>query len=49
MVSYGMAFTTLISTATLASHVDDPAFAIAWPTEPKVISERDAGYPNHQG
>jgi len=28
---------------------DDPAFAIAWPTEPKVISERDAGYPNHQG
>jgi len=28
MVSYGMAFTTLISTATLASHVDDPAFAI---------------------
>ncbi len=28
MVSYGMAFTTLISTATLASHMDDPAFAI---------------------
>src|SRR6185503_13114252 len=28
MVSYGMAFTTLISTAALASHMDDPAFAI---------------------
>src|SRR6185295_14281693 len=28
MVSYGMAFTTLISTAVLASHMDDPAFAI---------------------
>ncbi|WP_297693007.1 dTDP-4-dehydrorhamnose 3,5-epimerase family protein [Phenylobacterium sp.] len=28
---------------------DDPAFAIGWPTEPEVISERDAGYPNHQG
>src|SRR5258705_12962416 len=28
MVSYGMAFTTLISTAVLAMHIDDPAFAI---------------------
>ncbi len=28
---------------------DDPAFAIAWPAAPKVISERDAGYPDHQG
>ena len=28
MVSYAMAFTTLISTATLALHSDDPAFAI---------------------
>ena len=28
MVSYAMAFTTLISTAALASHMDDPAFAI---------------------
>jgi len=28
MVSYGMAFTTLISTAVLAKHIDDPAFAI---------------------
>jgi thiosulfate/3-mercaptopyruvate sulfurtransferase len=28
MVSYAMAFTTLISTAVLASHMDDPAFAI---------------------
>ena len=28
MVSYAMAFRTLISTAVLASHVDDPAFAI---------------------
>lgn len=26
---------------------NDPAFAIAWPAEPKVISERDAGYPDH--
>jgi thiosulfate/3-mercaptopyruvate sulfurtransferase len=28
MVSYGMAFTTLISTAVLASHINDPAYAI---------------------
>src|SRR3954469_13285227 len=28
MLSYGMAFTTLISTAALALHFDDPAFAI---------------------
>ena len=28
MLSYGMAFTTLISTAALALHLDDPAFAI---------------------
>jgi len=28
MVSYGMAFRTLISTAALASHLDDPAYAI---------------------
>lgn len=28
---------------------DDPAFAIAWPAPPQVISERDAGYPDHQG
>ena len=28
MVSYAMAFRTLISTAVLASHIDDPAFAI---------------------
>jgi dTDP-4-dehydrorhamnose 3,5-epimerase len=25
---------------------NDPAFAIAWPTAPAVISERDAGYPD---
>jgi thiosulfate/3-mercaptopyruvate sulfurtransferase len=28
MVSYGMAFTTLISTGTLALHLDDPAYAV---------------------
>jgi thiosulfate/3-mercaptopyruvate sulfurtransferase len=28
MVSYAMSFTTLVSTAALAPHVDDPAFAI---------------------
>jgi dTDP-4-dehydrorhamnose 3,5-epimerase len=28
---------------------DDPAFAIAWPAAPRVLSERDAGYPDHQG
>jgi dTDP-4-dehydrorhamnose 3,5-epimerase len=28
---------------------NDPAFAIRWPAEPKVISERDAGYPDHMG
>jgi dTDP-4-dehydrorhamnose 3,5-epimerase len=26
---------------------DDPAFAIAWPAAPTLISERDAGYPDH--
>lgn len=25
---------------------NDPAFAIAWPARPSVISERDAGYPD---
>jgi dTDP-4-dehydrorhamnose 3,5-epimerase len=24
---------------------DDPAFGIAWPAEPKVISERDRNWP----
>ena len=28
---------------------DDPAFAIDWPSAPKVISERDLGYPDHEG
>jgi dTDP-4-dehydrorhamnose 3,5-epimerase len=28
---------------------NDPTFAIAWPATPQVISERDAGYPDHQG
>jgi dTDP-4-dehydrorhamnose 3,5-epimerase len=28
---------------------NDPAFAIAWPAAPQVISERDTGYPDHQG
>lgn len=27
---------------------DDPAFAIAWPAEPRVISPRDAGYADHR-
>ena len=26
---------------------DDPAFAIAWPAAPALISERDASYPDH--
>jgi dTDP-4-dehydrorhamnose 3,5-epimerase len=26
---------------------DDPAFRIAWPAAPKVIGERDAGYPDY--
>lgn len=26
---------------------NDPAFGIAWPTSPLVISERDAAYPDH--
>ena len=25
---------------------NDPAFAIAWPAEPKLISERDRSYPD---
>jgi dTDP-4-dehydrorhamnose 3,5-epimerase len=28
---------------------NDPAFAITWPAAPALISERDAGYPDHQG
>jgi dTDP-4-dehydrorhamnose 3,5-epimerase len=28
---------------------DDPAFAIAWPAKPALISARDSGYPDHQG
>lgn len=28
---------------------DDPAFAIAWPARPAVISERDAAHPYRQG
>ena len=28
---------------------DDPAFAIEWPFEPVVISERDATYPDYAG
>lgn len=27
---------------------DDPAFAIDWPAEVRVISDRDAGYPDYQ-
>lgn len=27
---------------------DDPAFAIAWPATPQVISPRDAGYPDYR-
>ena len=27
---------------------DDPAFAIAWPAAPKVISPRDGAYPDYQ-
>jgi dTDP-4-dehydrorhamnose 3,5-epimerase len=43
-----------ISPAFLAGHEagvrwDDPAFAIAWPATPALLSERDAGYPDHQG
>lgn len=26
---------------------NDPAFAIAWPREPALISPRDAGYPDY--
>ncbi|MFZ5718533.1 MAG: dTDP-4-dehydrorhamnose 3,5-epimerase [Pseudomonadota bacterium] len=28
---------------------DDPAFAIAWPAAPEVISPRDAQYPDYRG
>ncbi len=27
---------------------NDPAFAIEWPVEPVIISERDAGYPDYR-
>lgn len=28
---------------------DDPAFGIAWPVHPEVISDKDAGYPDFSG
>jgi dTDP-4-dehydrorhamnose 3,5-epimerase len=28
---------------------DDPAFGIAWPAPPKLLSERDASYPDYEG
>jgi dTDP-4-dehydrorhamnose 3,5-epimerase len=28
---------------------DDPAFGIAWPAQPVVISDRDAAYPDYRG
>jgi dTDP-4-dehydrorhamnose 3,5-epimerase len=28
---------------------DDPAFGIAWPQAPQLISERDASYPDYRG
>jgi dTDP-4-dehydrorhamnose 3,5-epimerase len=28
---------------------DDPAFGIAWPATPELISPRDAGYPDYRG
>lgn len=28
---------------------DDPAFGIAWPDQPQLISARDAGYPDYRG
>jgi dTDP-4-dehydrorhamnose 3,5-epimerase len=28
---------------------DDPAFGIAWPLPPAILSPRDAGYPDYQG
>ncbi|HEY8618093.1 dTDP-4-dehydrorhamnose 3,5-epimerase family protein [Phenylobacterium sp.] len=28
---------------------DDPAFGVAWPTAPILISARDAGYPDYRG
>ena len=31
----------------LGARWNDPAFGIAWPTKPRVISDRDAAYPDH--
>jgi dTDP-4-dehydrorhamnose 3,5-epimerase len=28
---------------------DDPAFGVAWPAAPAVISPRDAAYPDYDG
>ena len=48
---------TLVSYAMSAFHepaaargvrFDDPAFGVAWPFPPGVISERDLGYPDHR-
>ena len=33
--------------ATRGVRWDDPAFGVAWPASPDVISDRDATYPNY--
>lgn len=40
--------TAYVAEASAGVRWDDPAFAIAWPFEPEVISERDRTWPPHR-
>jgi dTDP-4-dehydrorhamnose 3,5-epimerase len=41
--------TPYVPTAARGARWDDPAFAIAWPREPTVISDKDAAWPAYDG
>jgi dTDP-4-dehydrorhamnose 3,5-epimerase len=47
-VSYGMDV-AFVGGVGMGVRWDDPAFGIAWPMAPRVISGRDASYPDFQG
>lgn len=41
--------TAFVAEAARGARWNDPAFGIDWPAAPRVISERDAGYPDFTG
>jgi dTDP-4-dehydrorhamnose 3,5-epimerase len=41
--------TVFVAEAARGARWNDPAFGIDWPAAPRVISERDAGYPDFTG